>query len=362
MSKKYDNVVYIGRFSPFHDGHLETLKKACEHGNHVIVVVGSANSAPTPKNPWTAEQRIDMIKSVVYKNHPARNQGIDYNKISYVVVEDRRYNDNKWLEYIQSSVNKVIKGQSIALIGHEKDASSYYLKSNFPNWDFIETGPYVKEHNEHGKVVSATKIRELMFEDHLGYTQSNLPTPVYQHLEKFVMSEQFQLLQGEYNHIKEEEKIVESLPYGLNFITADSIVVQSGHVLLVKRGEYPGKGLWALPGVHVDQNERSLDASLRALIDETHLKVPLKVLKGSIKETEIFDHPERSLRARLTQKNARTMTIAFFYELDSTQPLPKNVRGGEGIEQAWWFSFSEVKKMRSKLFEDHADIIDYFIG
>ena len=56
------------------------------------------------------------------------------------------------------------------------------------------------------------------------------------------------------------------------------------------------------------------------------------------------------------------MTMAYYYELDSTKPLPTNVRGGEGIDAAWWFTFAEVRQMRSKLFEDHADIIDFFIG
>ena len=158
------------------------------------------------------------------------------------------------------------------------------------------------------------------------------------------------------------EKVVEQTPHGMTFMTADSVVVQSGHLLLVKRGDYPGKGLWALPGVHVDPNETVAEASIRALIDETHLKVPERVLKGSLEGVKLFDHPERSLRARLTQKRARSITMAYHYELDSTKPLPTNLRGGKGIETAWWFTFAEVRKMRSHLFEDHADIIDFFIG
>jgi hypothetical protein len=55
--------------------------------------------------------------------------------------------------------------------------------------------------------------------------------------------------------------------------------------------------------------------------------------------------------------------MAYYYELDSSRPLPiKGLKGGEGIKKAWWFTFAEARKMRSKLFEDHADILDYFIG
>ena len=361
--KKYDAIVYIGKFSPFHDGHLETLKLALSKAKQVIMVIGSANSARTPKVPWSVEDRKELIEWACIDSGIAQRGKAEayYTGIHYVFAEDRLYNENKWIQYIQSKVDAItMSSTNIAIIGHEKDSSSYYLKQNFPLWDFVETGPYVKEQS--GKVVSATKIRELMFEGHIGYTENHLSPTVYRFLADYQETNHFSKLQQEYSSIINEEKLIEHLPYGMTFVTADSLVTQSGHILLVKRGTYPGKGLWALPGVHVGHNETVKEASLRALVDETHLKVPTKVLKGSLKGMHLFDHPNRSLRARLTKSKARTLTHAYHYELDSSQPLPKNVRGGEGIEEAWWFTFSEVYKMRSELFEDHPDIIDYFIG
>jgi bifunctional NMN adenylyltransferase/nudix hydrolase len=194
------------------------------------------------------------------------------------------------------------------------------------------------------------------------YIRKNTPQDTLEYLLRYTKTDEYFLLHDEYRHIIEEEKLVYQQPHGMNFITADSVVVQSGHILLVKRATLPGKGLWALPGVHVDQNETAAEASIRALLDETNLKVPEQVLCGSLVEMKLFDHPNRSLRGRLHQRRARTMTFAYYYELDSTKPLPKGVRGGKNIEKAWWFTFSEVSKMRPQLFEDHSDIIDYFIG
>ena len=356
MSKEYDYIVYIGRFQPFHDGHMTTLEAAFEKAKKVIIVIGSSNAAPNPKNPLTADQRVDMILASV-STHPNKTDMV------FVPVEDRWYKPHKWTEFVQSAVSDIAgHGKKIALIGHDKDPSSYYLREEFPMWDFVETGPYIKERNI-GTVVSATKVRELMFPGHFGYTKSNLPLAVYDELESFMITPTFQNLQKEYDHYVAEEKKYENLPWGMNFLTVDSVVVQSGHILLVQRDTYPGNGLWALPGVHLGLNETFQQASIRALLSETNLDVPLKPLMGSLKSVRDFDHPDRSLRCRLTQIIGRTVTTAHYYELDSSRPLPtKGLKGGEGIRKAWWFSFSEAKRMRAEMFEDHADIIDYYIG
>lgn len=354
MNKEFDFIVYIGRFQPLHNGHLATILKAFDAGRELIMVVGSANAAPTPINPFSAQDRIDMVTEELGRIDPKL-----LNKVHFITAEDRLYNMNKWIGYVQAKVSDIVKGGKVALIGHDKGDNEYSLKNLFPSWGFVDTGAYVKIGS---KVVSASKIRELIFQGHLDYTESNLPESVFETLEEFVQTSEFDNLQGEYIHYLAEEKVVDLTPHGMIFMTADSVVVQSGHILLVRRGEYPGKGLWALPGVHVGHNETVDQASIRALVDETHLKVPERVLSGSLRGIKLFDHPERSLRARLTQKRARSMTMAYYYELDSSKPLPTNVRGGKGIEKAWWFTFAEVRKMRSQLFEDHADIVDYFIG
>jgi len=356
MSKTYDYLAVIGRFEPFHDGHQETFRKAFKLSKNVICIIGSSNAAPSPVNPLPAETRSMLIRDSVGHLIPAGGT------ITFICVEDRVYKESKWLQYIQAEVAKIVGVGTIALIGHEKDASSYYIKQNFKSWDFIETGPYIKESGEHGKVVSATKIRELMFENHLGYTEGNVPTPVYEFLQEYVKTAEFKALQNEYYHYREEEDIVRSQPYGVSYWTADSIVEQSGHILLVKRDELPGKGLWALPGTHVGKNETSDHASIRSIYQETGLKIQERILRGSVVETHIFEAPNRSLRARLTETNARTVSHAYHYRLSSEHPLPTTLKAGDGIALAWWFEFAEVKKMRNQLFEDHADVIDYFIG
>ena len=141
--QNYDYIVYVGRFQPFHNGHLATLMKALRIGQRVIVVLGSANSPRTFKNPWTVAEREVMIRSCL---SAAENELVEF-----VGVEDRLYNNDKWLVNVRTEVDKIISTTKssivlneddyndpkykfkIAIIGHNKDETSFYTRE-FPDW------------------------------------------------------------------------------------------------------------------------------------------------------------------------------------------------------------------------------------
>jgi nicotinamide-nucleotide adenylyltransferase len=54
--------LFIGRFQPFHNGHLATVKFALGRVDQLVIVVGSAQKSHEPRNPFTAGERITMIK------------------------------------------------------------------------------------------------------------------------------------------------------------------------------------------------------------------------------------------------------------------------------------------------------------
>jgi nicotinamide-nucleotide adenylyltransferase len=58
----------VGRFQPFHLGHLEAVRYALAHADYVYVVVGSSQSSHERDNPFTAGERISMIKSALDGN------------------------------------------------------------------------------------------------------------------------------------------------------------------------------------------------------------------------------------------------------------------------------------------------------
>ena len=143
-------------------------------------------------------------------------------------------------------------------------------------------------------------------------------------------------------------------PYAPTFVTVDAVVTMKGHVLLIRRKQSPGRGLWALPGGFIDQENPLVDNVIRELREETRISVPNNKLKDCITKMITVDDPYRS-------KRGRTITHAAHINLDKLpdndiQQLP-TVRGCDDAEKARWFTFSEVLDFGSTLFEDHAEII-----
>jgi nicotinamide-nucleotide adenylyltransferase len=54
--------LYVGRFQPFHLGHLSAVKAVLEDVDELIIVVGSAQYSHTIANPFTAGERLTMVR------------------------------------------------------------------------------------------------------------------------------------------------------------------------------------------------------------------------------------------------------------------------------------------------------------
>lgn len=74
---------FIGRFQPFHLGHLTTVKYALRNVRELIIVIGSAQKSHEPRNPFTAGERIEMIRDSLQADNEI---GID--KILLIPVPD----------------------------------------------------------------------------------------------------------------------------------------------------------------------------------------------------------------------------------------------------------------------------------
>ncbi|MGI0091976.1 MAG: nicotinamide-nucleotide adenylyltransferase [Nitrososphaerales archaeon] len=57
--------LFIGRFQPFHLGHLSTVEFALKKVEHLYIIVGSSQKSHELKNPFTAGERIIMIRNTL---------------------------------------------------------------------------------------------------------------------------------------------------------------------------------------------------------------------------------------------------------------------------------------------------------
>jgi len=402
--KRYDLAVIIGRFQPIHNGHIPVFKKAVEIADSFVCVIGSANKPSTSKNPFSADERIKMIDDVLYDV-----LGSDYGNHTFVSVEDTFYMEQEWfrrvkrevascvddiLDYKRSLLKDAIEGVKaelekefgevtdhvmdnylhlhgafthvsqkiknyrdlieesnscrVCVLGHEKDESSYYL-NHFASWDLVDIGAWVGDsNNDHP--ISATDIRDLWFSGKLSFAKSNLHPKTYNTLLEWDQNH-YEDLREEWEFIKDYKEKTQVGPFPVQFLTTDAVVIHGDEILMIRRGEAPGKGLWALPGGFKGKDERFFDSCIRELKEETKIAVPEKVLRGSVKEEKMFDYPGRSSRGT-------TVSMVYSFVLDPTQSRPR-VKGGDDAVVAWWFPLDKILEMRDEIFEDHLDMIEY---
>lgn len=334
--EQFNYCVFIGRFSAFHHAHLAIIEHAFKIAKNIIVVIGSANTARTVRNPWTAKERQHMIETSLSEDKLAR--------IKFVHMKDYLYNYNMWVSVLQEKINMITGNDtSVALIGFETDETSYYLKS-FPQFKYIEHGTEYRLH--------ATKIRDLYFSHDATY-KAMVPSGTMKVMEEFKNTDYFKYLKAEKDYIDKYKESWRGAPFPPIFMTVDSLVLRSGHILVVRRGRNPGKGLLALPGGFVGQMEKLEDAALRELKEETGIKINIPDLKKSITDNRIFDDPMRSARGRV-------ISNAFLINL-GTGPLPQ-IQGGDDADDAFWMPLNDFYTLEDQFFEDHYHIVLSFVS
>jgi nicotinamide-nucleotide adenylyltransferase len=57
--------LFVGRFQPFHNGHLEVIKRIMKEVDELVIIVGSSQYSHRLDNPFTAGERITMIRKAL---------------------------------------------------------------------------------------------------------------------------------------------------------------------------------------------------------------------------------------------------------------------------------------------------------
>ena len=133
--------LYVGRFQPFHLGHLNAIRDVMKEIDELIIVIGSAQYSHNINNPFTAGERLVMIREALEEG------GIDYNRVWIVPVPDVHLH-MMWVS---------------ALEGYTPHFESVYSNEPLTRRLFIEAGYKVKAIRLiERKLYSSTEIREKM--------------------------------------------------------------------------------------------------------------------------------------------------------------------------------------------------------
>ena len=337
-----DTAIYIGRFEPVHNGHLALLRRALDNAAHVIVVIGSAWQARSPKNPFTWQEREAMLRDAL---PPA-----DRSRLQVLPVRDY-YNEAVWVKAVRKGVAALTKADAhVGLVGHFKDATSSYLGA-FPGWQLI--------HVERQGDIDATTVRDTFF----GATPETLPAALHRladqapastlrALERLAQTATYPALQEEWAMLRSYRAAWAAAPYPPVFVTVDALVRCQNRVLLIRRAHSPGKGLRAVPGGFIEQRETVWQSCLRELAEETHCELPEARMRAALQSVAVFDHPDRSQRGR-------TITHAHYFDLGD-EAFP-SVRADDDAMQVEWVDVERLPALEDEFFEDHFHMLDHFL-
>ena len=351
MTTTFDIAVLVGRFQPFHDAHLALLTRALALAPRVVVVVGSAFQARTPRNPFTWRERAGMIEQALPEAERPR--------ITVVPLRDY-YDETRWVASVREAVAAVpgvAPSSRIVLVGHFKDATSGYLAA-FPGWTLDPV--------ERLAGADGSQLRDALFaalpEDArqppqldaaLAAFVDQAPPATLAFLRAWTALPFLAELAVEWRMLQRYKAAWRAAPYAPTFVTVDAVVQCAGRVLLIRRGKAPGRGLLAVPGGFIEARETTWQSCLRELEEETHLKLLEATMRRGLRSVAVFDHPDRSQRGR-------TITHAHHFDLGDRE-LPE-VRADDDAASVEWVPIAGLAAMEDRFFDDHFHMLDHFLG
>ena len=151
----------MGRFQPFHLGHLDLVKQILSQCDEVIIAITSSQFNYLEKDPFTAGERIEMI------HNSLKESNLDLSKCFIVAIENQ-FNIATWASYLKTALphfDKVYSGND-------------YVKMLLADSKINVVTPKFLDRTKY----NATNIRLMMISD--DNWQSLVPNAVVKFLQK----------------------------------------------------------------------------------------------------------------------------------------------------------------------------------
>lgn len=143
------NSLFIGRFQPFHIGHLADIKSIIAKNEHCIIAIAAANKVGTWRNPLAGNERENIIRETLNAESLLDPKSLPKGSYEIHQLTDID-NDDKWLQHVVNSLPKFEKVYS----------GSEYVRGFFTDDERFEVFPVKMIQDKNGQILCATNIRK----------------------------------------------------------------------------------------------------------------------------------------------------------------------------------------------------------
>jgi bifunctional NMN adenylyltransferase/nudix hydrolase len=315
--------VIIGRFQPFHIGHLSLINKAQEEADKVLILIGSSKQLPDFKNPFSYEERLAMLRSTLLED--------DKRFIRPLPDEEH---DADWIANVIGEVIAIEEDPTeVAIYTNPKDEEFYRKSFIFP----VETLDEVP--------ISATYVRESWYADSLWCVEEYLTEKVCMFLDEHPDRER---LATEWSTtksmklIKEQGHPFENPMEPVSF----AVIVQGTSMLVGRRGGTRGNGQLGLPGGYIESGETSLQGCMRETKEELGLDLHALIMAGSAQCLA------QAVEENMGDLGIRTIGINYLFVLKPDLEVEVTVDGIETTDHEW-LRVADVTLDNTLLFFNH---------
>ena len=341
--------VVIGRFPVCLHAHTAMIERALAESSQALVLVRAAFHPRIPRDPFTWEERAEMIMQSMRPELRERHLG-------FMPLRDHS-DSTRWAAQVRENAGLLSDMADFDRVRLYVEKSPAWKCPGFEGWERV---PLI-DADEHDasrllamilQAASAPGGRDPI-DEALAHAQVMVSPEVLERLRRWTHEPGFAHLAAEQQALDKARAEWSNSPYEPIFTTVDCVVQCANHVLLVKRKHHPGQGLWALPGGFVEPRESLADGAMRELIEETALAIDPAELPAALRDVRVFDQPDRSQRGR-------SITHAHYFYLG--EGAPPAVLGSDDAAEARWIPLDGIPALEEQLFEDHFQILDEMIG
>jgi nicotinamide-nucleotide adenylyltransferase len=124
--------LFVGRFQPFHNGHLHAIRAILEEASELLIVVGSAQMSHEHDNPFTAGERLEMM------SYALDAAGIDRKRYMLIPIPDAPAH-RVWVSQVESQVprfdvvytNQSLTRRLLIEAGYEVKGIELHMREKF---------------------------------------------------------------------------------------------------------------------------------------------------------------------------------------------------------------------------------------